>query len=190
TDLIVVGEFMPITVFRNTGAKLERLANSGLDDYKGWWNSIAGGDFDKDGDVDYVVGNLGLNNYYKANTTHPLKVFAKDIDNNGSVDAVLACYFKADDGSMQLYPVHFWDELNSQSPKFRKKFKYYKQYGKTSVDKLFTPEERQGMVELEANYFASNYIENLGNGKFAISPLPTHAQLSVKIGRASCRERV
>ncbi len=178
-DLIVVGEFMPISVFRNTGAKLERVSSSGLEDYKGWWNSIAAGDFDRDGDIDYVVGNLGLNNYYKANTTHPLKVFAKDIDNNGSVDAVLACYFKADDGSMQLYPVHFWDELNSQSPKFRKKFKYYKQYGKTSIDNLFTPEERQGMLELEANYFASSYIENHGNGKFTITPLPTLAQLSV-----------
>ena len=63
-DFIVVGEFMEILPFKNTAGKLTRVKNSGFEKYSGWWNSITGADFDKDGDTDYLIGNLGLNNYY------------------------------------------------------------------------------------------------------------------------------
>jgi hypothetical protein len=175
-DLIVTGEFKAITLYHNTGNGLKLSANTGLEKHSGWWNSIAGADFDGDGDTDYVAGNLGLNNYYKASTATPLRVYAKDIDGNGSVDAVLSCYFRAEDGTLKEYPLHFWDELNAQSPKFRKKFSYYRQYGRVTMDKLFTPEELDGMTKLEVNYTSSSYIENLGGGKFDIKPLPMLAQ--------------
>lgn len=177
-DLMVAGEFMPITLFRNEGSKFTQVNSSGLEKYSGWWNSLTGADFDKDGDTDYIAGNLGLNNYYNASPQFPLKVFAKDFDGNNSVDAILACYFKSEDGQMKLYPVHFWDELNSQSPKFRRKFNRYKQYGKTSMDELLTKEEQEGMIVLEADYTATSYIENLGNGRFTVKALPTSAQVA------------
>ena len=85
---------MPITFFANEGGKLVLLDNSGVGQFTGWWNSIAGGDFDRDGDVDYVVGNLGLNNNFQVKPEFPLKLYAKDFDGNGSVDPVLACYMR------------------------------------------------------------------------------------------------
>ena len=149
-DLIVVGEFMPITVYRNTGNALVRLKQSGFENYSGWWNSIAGADFDKDGDTDYIIGNLGLNNYYNMSADQPLRVYAKDFDANESVDAILSCYFKSEEGDMREYPVHFWDELNGQSPKFRNQFSSYKQYGSTTIENCLTPYDTSGILVLEA----------------------------------------
>lgn len=177
-DLIVTGEFMPLTAYRNEGAKLTKLNDSGLEQRSGWWNSISTGDFDKDGDMDYIAGNLGLNNYYKASTATPLKVYAKDFDGNNSVDAVLTCYLRSEEGEMKEYPVHFWDELNSQSPKFRRKFNYYKRYGRATIDQVLTGEELKDALIMETNYTASSYIENLGGGKFAVTPLPMIAQIA------------
>jgi hypothetical protein len=175
TDLIIVGEFMPILTYKNEGNKFTRL-NTELDNYKGWWNSIAGGDFDSDGDIDYVAGNLGENNYYRPTDQYPLRVIADDFDKNGSVDAILSCYFMTEEGTMKLFPVHFWDELNSQSPRFRQQFSRYKQYSKVTVDDLFSKDEIKNATILEACYMKSSYVENLGTGKFKVTPLPKLAQ--------------
>ena len=179
-DLMVVGEFMPVMFLKNTGSNFDLLTNSDIEGYTGWWNSIAPGDFDQDGDTDYIVGNLGQNNNFGVDSEHPLKVYAKDFDGNGSVDPVLACYMKESMNSAlrKLYPIHFWDELNSQSPKFRNKYSYYKQYGKVTMDELFTKEELKDALILEANYFLTSYIENLGNGKFRMKSLNKLTQVA------------
>lgn len=179
-DLIVVGEFMAVTVFKNEASGFKRITGTGLETLTGWWNSIVGGDFDNDGDTDYIVGNHGTNNTYQVHRNLPLKIIAKDFDGNGSVDAILGCYIKESLTSdvRKLYPVHFWDEINSQSPRFRKQFTRYSQYGKTTLDKLFKPEELKDALVLDGNYFSSSYIENTGNGKFKVSPLPLPAQTS------------
>lgn len=180
-DLMVVGEFMPITFFANDGQGFKKVTASGIEDFTGWWNSIATADFDHDGDFDYVVGNLGTNNGYQVTKKFPLKICAKDFDNNGSIDAVLACYIKESLENMdekKLYPVHFWDELNSQSPKFRQQFSKYKTYGNTTFDQLLTKEDLKDALTLEANHFESSYIENLGNGKFKITSLPMPVQIA------------
>jgi enediyne biosynthesis protein E4 len=176
-DLIVVGEFMPITVYKNNGKQLSKT-NSGLEGFSGWWNSIAGADFDSDGDVDFIAGNLGLNNYYKASPQTPIRVYASDLDGNNSVDAVLTCYLKSEQGDKKEFPIHFWDELNSQSPAFRHRFDFYKQYGKATIDKVLTEAERKKSLMLEANCTSSSYIENIGQGQFKISPLPILAQVA------------
>jgi hypothetical protein len=179
-DLILVGEFMPVTFFKNEGVTFTKLNNTGIETQRGWWNSIAPGDFDRDGDIDYIVGNLGLNNNYQVTSSYPLKVYAKDFDGNGSIDPVLACYQKEDiDADLKkLYPVHFWDELNTQSPKFRKKFASYKKYGVATIDQLLTSEEREGALILEAGTMASSYVQNLGNGRFVMKPLPMLVQVA------------
>jgi hypothetical protein len=177
-DLIIVGEFMAISVYTNNGTSLTKANNTGLENYIGWWNSLTGSDFDNDGDTDYVAGNLGLNNYYQMSNDHPLHVYAKDFDLNESTDAILSCYFKSEDGAMKEYPVHFWDELNAQSPKFRNQFSSYKQYGKTTVEGLLKPYDQQDMVVMKANYAESSYIENKGNGSFKLSALPRSVQVS------------
>jgi enediyne biosynthesis protein E4 len=177
-DLLIAGELMPIMILKNTGSKFERLSNTGLEKYSGWWNSITGADFDRDGDTDFVAGNLGLNNYYKASEETPLRVYAKDVDGNNSVDAILSCYLKAEDGTMKEFPVHFWEELNSQSPKFRRKFQYYKKYGRATMENLLTEDEKKDIKVYTTTYTASAYIENTGNGTFKLRSLPVEAQVA------------
>jgi enediyne biosynthesis protein E4 len=179
-DLLVTGEFMPVTFFRNDGTKFTKAEATGIDKYTGWWNSITSGDYDRDGDIDYVAGNLGLNNNYQVTDKMPLKVFAKDFDGNGSVDPIMACYMRASMASetKNLYPVHFWDELNSQSPKFRNKYSRYRQYSKATIEQLLPAEDLKDAVVLEANHMQTSYIENKGNGKFEMRSLPMLAQVA------------
>lgn len=179
-DLIVAGEFMPVVFFQNTGGALRRLQSSGIEDQKGWWNSLAAADFDSDGDIDYVAGNLGVNNQYQVKHDQPLTIFGKDFDGNGSIDPVLACYQRESMNSdvRHAYPVHFWDEINSQSPKFRKKYSRYKHYSKATIETLLTTDDLNGALKLEANNMSSSFIENLGNGKFTISALPMAVQVA------------
>jgi len=178
SDLIIAGEFMPITFFANADGKFKKVESTGIEQRKGWWNSLSAGDFDKDGDIDYIAGNLGLNNNFQVQENLPLKIFAKDFDGNGSIDPVLACYMREsmEDDARKLYPIHFWDELNSQSPKFRNKFSRYKQYSKVTVDQVLTPEDLKEALIMEANWMASSYIENLGGNKFIMKALPGFSQ--------------
>ena len=178
-DLIAVGEFSAVTFFENKGSSFERIS-SGIDGQKGWWNSITAGDYDLDGDVDYVVGNLGLNNPYQVQEKYPLKVFTKDFDANGSMDAVLACYMRESMASdeRKLFPVHFWDELNNQSPKFRNRFSRYRQYGEATMAELLDEEDLKGALILEANQMASAYVENMGDDQFRLKALPMLAQIA------------
>ncbi|MDQ2657723.1 MAG: VCBS repeat-containing protein, partial [Bacteroidota bacterium] len=177
-DLLVVGEFMAPTFFRHDGDKLEKQSATNLESRIGWWNSLAAGDFDKDGDMDYIAGNLGRNNLYRFSEQHPLLVYAKDFDDNGSVDAIVSCYFKTEEGAMAEYPVHSWEELYSQSPKFRNQFSSYKQYGNTSMKALLSPYDTTGMLVLEAVYPSTSFIRNNGDGTFAISPLQVEVQVA------------
>jgi hypothetical protein len=179
-DLVVVGEFMPVTFFKNNGAAFSKIEASGIEKYTGWWNSITAGDYDSDGDIDYVAGNLGLNNNYQVTEKSPMKVFAKDFDGNGSVDPVMACYMRESMASenRNLYPVHFWDELNSQSPKFRNKYSRYRQYSKATMEQLLPAEDLKDAQVLEANHMQTSYIENKGNGIFAIRALPVLTQVA------------
>ncbi|MEL7534395.1 MAG: VCBS repeat-containing protein, partial [Bacteroidota bacterium] len=92
-DLIVVGEWMPISVFRNEGDKLSNQSESlGLANTTGWWNCIEGADIDGDGDIDFVLGNLGLNSKNQATSDYPFEIYADDIDGSGSFDIVLGYY--------------------------------------------------------------------------------------------------
>jgi hypothetical protein len=123
---------------------------------------------------------LGRNNIYQVTRDLPLKIFAKDFDGNGSIDPLLACYMREsmDTDVKKLYPVHFWDELNSQSPKFRQKYLSYRQYGDETIFDVLTPDDLKDALVLEANCMESSYIENLGGGKFAARPLPTLTQVA------------
>jgi hypothetical protein len=179
SDLIVVGEFMAITVFKNTGGYLEKKDDTGIDQFSGWWNSITGADLDKDGDTDYVVGNLGLNNSYNITHDQPLRVYAKDFDNNGSMDPVLSSYFKTTrNGDIHEYPTQAWDRLNEQSPLFQKQFENYKHFGETTMQQFLEPYDTTGLIVLENNYPMTSIIENLGEGEFKLVELPRIVQIA------------
>jgi len=186
-DLILVGEFMPFTFFKNEGGKFSKLPSTGIEQFVGWWNSISSGDFDKDGDIDYIGGNLGLNNNYQVSEKYPISVYAKDFDGNGSIDPILACYMRESMTSdvKKLFPVHFWDEINSQSTKFRRSYSSYKKYGEATLETLFTKVDLEGALILTANHMASSYVENRGAGKFQLRVLPTSVQFGPVNGMVS-----
>lgn len=177
-DLLVVGDYMAITPFKNSGGRLEKSTGTGLENHTGWWNSIVAGDFDGDGDVDYIVGNMGHNNLWNPSPDLPVTVIAKDFDNNGSIDPITFAHFKNDFGKYEAFPVHFWNELYGQSTLFRRKFDRYKSYARSTIGTLLTEEELEGSLRLEGNYAASSYVENLGNGKFRLHALPLEVQMA------------
>lgn len=177
-ELVIVGELMPITIFEYQKGKFQKLKSTGLENHLGWWNSIVAGDFDGDGDMDYVIGNMGANNYLRPSFERPVAVYAKDFDGNKSVDPVTFAYYKNNHGKYESFPAHYWDDLFSQSILFRRKFARYKLYGLATEKTLFTKEELEDVFILRGNYDRSSYVENLGNGQFKIHELPTQAQFA------------
>jgi hypothetical protein len=184
-DLVVAGEWMPVTFFKNTGKGLIRIKNPATDSHLGWWNSLTAGDFDNDGDIDYVAGNFGLNTNYKASAEEPITILAKDLDNNGSLDAMVFCYLRAEDGSMQPFPMATKDDMAGQMISIRKKYPTYKAYAAATMNDLWNKSDRQGAIMMEANDMASSYIENRGNNQFLIKPLPLQAQVAPVYGMIS-----
>ena len=174
-DLILTGEWMPVTFLRNTGASFEKI-NSGIEDRIGWWNSLVSGDFDADGDMDYIAGNLGLNSNYVATPEEPMTIIAKDIDENGLIDPMVFCYMTGDDGIRKSFPIASRDDMVSQVISMRKKYPTYKSYGMTAMDDIWNSINKENAIVLQATEMRTSYIENLGNGKFTMEPLPIEAQ--------------
>lgn len=178
-DLILTGEWMPVTFLKNDHGVFKNVTdNTGISDKFGWWNSIVAGDFNHDGKTDYIVGNTGLNTFYKATDKYPVYITAKDFDNNGSYDAFPSVFLKDQDGKLQEFPVNTRDDIIKQMIGMRVKFQNYKSFAVATMDSVITPEMRKGAIRLKANMLQSCYLQNLGNGKFSMTPLPTEAQIS------------
>ena len=185
-DLVLTGEWMPVTFLKNTGNSFVSInKTTGISQHLGWWNSLASGDFDNDGDIDYVAGNLGLNSNYVASANETMTLYAKDLDKNGSLDAMLFCYMRAVDGGRKPFPMHAKDDLVSQLVSIRKKYPTYKAYGLATMDDLWSTADKQGAIKKTATYLQSAYIENKGKGQFAIKPLPVEAQIAPLYGMMS-----
>ncbi len=182
-DLIVVGEWMPVTFFKNDHGKLVNVtARSGVASEIGWWNSITAGDFDNDGDIDYIVGNLGENSFYRAGKTTPVSIYAKDLDGNQSLDALLTLFLPDRDGVLKEFPAASRDEMVRQLPGLKKKFPTYKDYAEATFADLFPPQLLADAYTRHANHFQSAYLENLGQGRFSMHALPVMAQLAPLYG--------
>ena len=121
---------------------------------------------------------MGLNAFIRGNDKEPVRVYAKDFDNNGNIDAVLTLYLKDQEGVKREYPALNRDDITSQMPALKKKFNAYKDFAVADIHQIFTPEQLKDALVLEANNFASCYIQNDGNGKFEIKPLPPMAQMA------------
>ena len=180
-DLIVTGEWMPITFLKNTGSGLVP-EDTGIAGQIGWWNSLTSGDFDNDGDLDYVAGNLGLNSNFKATEKEPMTILAKDLNEDGKIDPNIFCYLKAEDGSRKPFPMHSRNDLISQTITFRKRFSSFKSYGAVTMNELWSAADTAHAIKFQANNLQSCYIENQGNGKFKLKPLPLAAQLAPVYG--------
>lgn len=174
-DLVLAGEWMPLTFIRNdkgTFTAPQRLAGSA-----GWWNSLAQGDFDNDGDLDFIAGNEGLNTLYQASLTEPVNIVAGDINKDGTVDPLLGYFI---DGT--CYPAAPREALNQQVIQFRRKYQRFADYAAVTFDELLTKDERQQAYEAQATYLQSAYVENRGNGQFVVHALPRPAQVSPVFG--------
>ena len=179
TDLIVAGEWMPIQFFKNKKGKLENIsATSGINNETGWWNSIVAGDFDNDGDIDYIAGNLGKNSFYRASHDYPVNIYAKDFDKNGGLDIITAVYLPDENGVRKEFPAQTRDDQVEQIPLLKKRFLTYKEFAEATISDIFTKDELKDALKLQANNFENSYIENLGNGKFKLHALPVMAQLA------------
>ncbi|WP_420400188.1 VCBS repeat-containing protein [Flagellimonas sp.] len=173
-DLILVGEFMSIRFFSNENGKLIE-ANDAVDtqNSKGWWNRIVEGDFDNDGDQDYIIGNFGWNSQLKASPDEPVQLYAKDFDDNGAIDPILCSYLMG-----ESYPVFSKDDLVEQLNGLKAKYVNYSDYATQKITDIFSPEELEDAYLLEANNFSTSYMENLGEGRFKLTPLPIQTQFS------------
>jgi hypothetical protein len=184
TDLVLAGEWMPLKFLKNENGKLKDIsASTGINDKTGWWNSITSGDFDNDGDMDYIAGNLGENSFLEASDQYPVSVYAKDFNNNGQTWQCIPTKFIIDrDGKRKEFPVDGRDDVVDQMPFIKKGFLTYKQFATATIDKLFTPEQMKGAIKYSATWFSNSLIRNNGNGKFSIEALPQAAQLSCVMG--------
>ncbi|MDP9041742.1 MAG: VCBS repeat-containing protein, partial [Bacteroidota bacterium] len=179
TDLIVVGEWMPVSFFKNTNGKFKDVTGaSGISGKRGWWNSIVAGDFRNTGRMDYIVGNLGLNSLYQASDSFPVYMTAKDFENNGKYAGIPSLFLPDQQGVKREFPAQGRDDITRQLNSLKKRFNNYKKYAVATMDDLLTPEQRSGALRLEANMLQSCYLRNDGNGKFTMIPLPIEAQFS------------
>ena len=145
-----------------------------IDSSTGWWFSIAEGDFDNDGDMDYIVGNLGLNNKFNVSQQTPLSVYSKDFDMNGTTESILSYYLKGKE-----YTVADRDQIALELPSLKNKFDTYEKFAVADFSQIFTKDNIRNALHLKATDFASVYLENKGNGKFVMTALPIEAQFSV-----------
>ncbi|NNE33056.1 MAG: VCBS repeat-containing protein [Winogradskyella sp.] len=172
-DLIVVGEWMGIKVLiNNQGVFKDRSEEYGLKDTRGMWWSITANDLDNDGDDDYIIGNLGKNNKFKATKEHPFKVYANDFDNNGTNDIVLAKYYKND-----YVPVRGRECTSQQMPFIAEKFKDYHSFASSKLLDMLPEDKVEDAVIYEINNFESIILIN-EEGKLKRQSLPIQAQIS------------
>ncbi len=183
TDLVLAGEWMPVTFLKNENGKFKKVTNTGVENYLGWWNTIAAGDFRHTGRTDYIVGNLGTNSLLQASDSFPVYITAKDFDHNGTYDAVTSLFLPdIKDGVKKEFPLFGRDDMLVQMISLKKKFENYKSFANATMDEILSPDQRNGALRLKANFLKSAYLRNDGNGKFTIIPLPREAQVSVLNG--------
>ncbi|MFO7258900.1 MAG: VCBS repeat-containing protein [Bacteroidota bacterium] len=173
-DLLVVGEYMTVTVFVNEGGKLvNRTEQAGLAESQGWWNRIIAADLDGDGDVDFVLGNHGLNSRFKAAPDRPIRMYVSDFDQNGTIEQII-CRYEGD----KSYPMVLRHDLVRQIPSLKKKYLKYESYKGQSIEDMFSSDQLAKSVTLEARVMESSVLINDGKGAFELRPLPLEAQLA------------
>jgi hypothetical protein len=170
-DLIVVGEWMPITIFENIDGKLQKKKIDAFEGSEGWWNTISEIDFDNDGDMDYFVGNLGGNNKFHPSKEKPLHIYGNNFDDDGNYDMILSKLYNGN-----LVPVRGKECSTNQNPFVSQKIKTYKQFANSTLTDIYGDNMIKNSFHEVVHEFESVYIENKGNGKFEIRHLPNTAQ--------------
>lgn len=173
-DLILVGEWMPITFLLQdqNGSFIDGTKKYGFEKSSGWWNTVSQADLDQDGDLDFVVGNAGLNSRLRVSEKEPLELWVGDIDANGSYDPIITYY-----NNHQRYPFISRDQLVRQVPPLKRKFLKYEDYKNVKLEDIIPAERLNEFVHRKAEMFSSVWIENKENQNYQMHELPTEAQM-------------
>ena len=175
-DLVVVGEWMPVRVFRQENGKLvDRTKETGFSGTSGWWNSVEAVDLRGNGRQDLVLGNLGLNSYLRASPKEPARLYVNDFSHSGggNLEQILAFYQHG-----VSYPLAGRDELVKKIPSLSGKYPSYKDFGASRIEDIFPAPDLRAAQMREADTFASAVALNNGNGTFTLQPLPPEAQFA------------
>jgi len=173
-DLLAVGEWMPLTILKNNDGKFEnQTGQAGLAQTGGWWWSIAEGDFDGDGDMDYMAGNLGKNAKFKASKDKPFLVYQSDFDENGTNDVVLAGYYKG-----KQVPVRGRECSSEQMPFIAEKYPTFEGFANASLEDIYSDDKLEQANKREVHSFYSAVFINEGNGQLSKQKLPVQAQFA------------
>jgi hypothetical protein len=172
-DLISAGYWEPITILKNVNGRFAPLNSTGLEKTHGWWNIVVAEDFDKDGDIDIVAGNWGLNSRLSASIEKPLTLYRSDFDGNGSIEPLVTYY----EGNTET-PFASKDELAKQMPFLNKEYLSYRKFAKASLTDLFTKQKLLNANKKQIFELNSMYFENDGKGHFTPKALPLIVQAS------------
>jgi enediyne biosynthesis protein E4 len=172
-DLMLAGEWMPLTILKNTNGKsLKTVQNEVLSKEIGLWTSLTSGDFDNDGDMDYIAGNIGENTLMKASDKFPVGIYAKDFNTDGIYDAIPTVFYQDNEGNKREVTFHGRDDLSKQMNTLRKKFPDFQSFAKSNINDVLTNDDLKDAQILKANFLKTAYVENLGKGEFAVSAMP------------------
>lgn len=178
-DLVICGEWTTLRFFKNDNNKfIEVTAATGLTNTNGLWRSLQQADIDKDGDMDYIAGNMGLNNKYHITANQPMMLYTKDMDKNNFVELVPAYYIKDNTENYTLFPALDRNQLAEQLPSVKKKYLLHADYANISMNQLQNDFGKDDWTVLKCETLTSVWIENMGNGKFVTHTLPIQAQFA------------
>jgi hypothetical protein len=173
-DMVITGDWMPVKIMVNDkNVFTDQSARYGLKNTEGWWHTIIAKDLNKDGKIDFVLGNHGLNSRFKATSDKPVTMYINDFDLNGSVEQII-CTFNGN----KSYPVAMKDDLVKQIPSLETKYKKNDDYKNQAITDIFPAEIIKRSVVLEARIMESCIMMNSGKGTFSLTPLPVEAQFT------------
>ena len=184
-ELIVVGDWEPIRVYENKRGKLGQNQELTIHDAQnqplktnGWWNCVTAGDADGDGDLDIVVGNLGLNSRIRATQTTPAELYIDDFDHNGTVEQIINCA----DETGELYPMVLKGDLQKEMPTIKKKYVKFDDFAGKKINEVLDEDQLKQAIVKQSFTGATALLINNGKGKLTFQPLPAEAQFSPVCG--------
>ncbi len=179
-DLVIVGEWMAPRILRNDQGRFSDQTQAlGLDAWTGWWNCLKAGDFNDDGRPDFVLGNHGLNSRFRASDDKPISLYVNDFDQNGTVEQILCAY-----NGERSFPMVLRHDLVMQMPSLKKKYLKYENYKEQTITDIFTPQQLERAVHLEARWLSTSLLLSKADGSYEVKALPWEAQLSPVFGIA------
>jgi hypothetical protein len=171
-DLVVVGEWMGIRIFRNDGGKLIDVSKSfGMDSTQGWFHAVEVADLNGDGRPDIIAGNHGLNSFFTASGKHPLTMYVNDFDQNGSIEQIITRFENG-----VSYPMQQKNDLVGQLPYLKKHLLNFRDYKGKRIEDIFGSNELASSLRLNAYDMKTSVWINTGNSKFERLELPTEVQ--------------